>query len=181
VTLVPERVSELTEKGVITKSGKSFEFDVIIWATGFQTFNYHIPIEVVGRDGVKLREQWGDSPCAYLATFYHNFPNMFTLYGPNLNTNHGSALFMLECQIEMILRMMKRVGLGDRLEPSQKVVEGYNIKIQQRCSKKVWGVSGVNWYTNKKGHVISNWPDTCMKFWYTSATAKIEDLLVSEK
>ena len=38
-------------------------------------------MEVIGRDGISLREQWGDEPTAYLGVTVPNFPNLFCLYG----------------------------------------------------------------------------------------------------
>ena len=38
--------------------------DVIVYATGFHANRYLWPMEIVGRDGVVLAEQWGDDPTA---------------------------------------------------------------------------------------------------------------------
>ena len=36
--------------------------------------------------------------------FYSRFPNFATIYGPNTGTAHNSALFMIECQVNMVLK-----------------------------------------------------------------------------
>ena len=50
-------------------------------------------MEVTGRDGISLREQWGDEPTAYLGVTVPNFPNFFCLYGPGTNLAHSASLF----------------------------------------------------------------------------------------
>src|SRR5690625_5462198 len=61
-----------------------------------QEFQGDLPI--AGRDGVDLRERWGNSPEAYLGMTVDGFPNFFMLYGPNTNLNHHSVVAMLEAQ-----------------------------------------------------------------------------------
>ena len=47
-------------------------------------------MNITGRDGISLREQWGDEPTAYLGITMPNFPNLFCLYGPGTNLARGS-------------------------------------------------------------------------------------------
>ena len=44
------------------------------YATGFRHNELPWPMEIVGRDGAVLREQWGDEPSAYLGITVPNFP-----------------------------------------------------------------------------------------------------------
>ena len=77
--------------------------DTIILATGFATTKFLAALDVVGRDGVahrrrvvrRRRRPTSASPPA-------GFPNLFMLYGPN--TNNGSIIFMIECQVEYVMR-----------------------------------------------------------------------------
>ena len=39
-------------------------------------------MEIIGRDGVDLREMWGERPAAYLGITVPGFPNFFCMYGP---------------------------------------------------------------------------------------------------
>ena len=76
VTVVPEAVTEVTETGVISASGKRFDVDVIICATGFDV-SYKPRFPFYGRNGVDLAEQWKDSPESYLSFAINGFPNFF--------------------------------------------------------------------------------------------------------
>jgi len=64
--------------------------------------------------GQLLSDVWNGSPQAYLGTVVSGFPNLFMLYGPNLNLGHSSIVDMLESQIHYTLRYRRIV---DRLNP----------------------------------------------------------------
>ena len=65
---------------------------------------------VTGRNGVSLRDQWGDEPTAYLGIAIPNFPNLFCMYGPGTNLAHGASLFFhSECQIHYAMDCIHQV------------------------------------------------------------------------
>ena len=62
---------------------REFEFDIIVYATGFDTFtgSYdHIDI----RGTAEVREVWADGPVTYLGMLIHGFPNLLMLGGPQI-------------------------------------------------------------------------------------------------
>jgi cation diffusion facilitator CzcD-associated flavoprotein CzcO len=76
-------ITEITARGIRTADGVEHEFDVIVFATGFDavTGNY-LKIDQVGRGGAHLKDRWGDRPRTHLGLMVNGFPNMWTLYGP---------------------------------------------------------------------------------------------------
>ena len=48
--------------------------DVICYATGFRHNDFLAPMDVIGRGGISLREQWGDEPTAYLGITVPELP-----------------------------------------------------------------------------------------------------------
>ncbi|MFT7599179.1 MAG: cation diffusion facilitator CzcD-associated flavoprotein CzcO [Acidimicrobiales bacterium] len=72
----------VTPEGIRT-SDREFEFDLIVYATGFDamtgTFD-KINIEGVG--GQTLRDKWKDGPATFLGIQVNGFPNMMMLGGP---------------------------------------------------------------------------------------------------
>jgi 4-hydroxyacetophenone monooxygenase len=40
--------------------------DIIVYATGFHANKMLWPMNIVGRDGISLRDRWGERPSAYL-------------------------------------------------------------------------------------------------------------------
>src|SRR5690606_7897824 len=96
VELVVDGIEEILPGGVRTKEGGVHEHDVIVLATGFQAGRMLWPMEIAGRSGTTVREEWGDEdPRAFLGVTVRKFPNMFVLYGPNTATGHGGSFTFL--------------------------------------------------------------------------------------
>ncbi|MER7692157.1 NAD(P)/FAD-dependent oxidoreductase [Streptomyces sp. NPDC097610] len=89
VTLVDIRETPMvrvTEKGIETTDGPK-EFDVIVWASGFDFGTGALNrMGVRGRGGLPLEEYWADGPRTFLGLMCHGFPNFFFPGGP-----HGAA------------------------------------------------------------------------------------------
>ena len=81
-------IERITEKGLRT-GGADYEFDMIIYATGFDAITGAFDrIDFQGRNGEKLRDKWADGPHTYLGLNVAGFPNLLTLVGP-----HNAATF----------------------------------------------------------------------------------------
>ena len=77
-------IERVTATGIST-ADEDHEFDIIVYATGFDAFTGafdHIDIEGVG--GQKLKDKWSDGPVTYLGIFVNGFPNMAMLAGPQI-------------------------------------------------------------------------------------------------
>ena len=75
-------IQEITAKGIRT-SEEDFEFDVIVFATGFDAMTgTFMKIDIRGRDGMTLKEKWAEGPKTYLGLQVAGFPNMFMITGP---------------------------------------------------------------------------------------------------
>jgi len=75
-------IERYTEKGLVI-GGQEIELDVVIMATGFDavTGNY-LKIDTVGRNGVRLADQWKDGPHSFCGLTISGFPNFFMVFGP---------------------------------------------------------------------------------------------------
>ncbi|WP_317932028.1 NAD(P)/FAD-dependent oxidoreductase [Halioxenophilus sp. WMMB6] len=162
VELINSGVDRIEEDGVVI-AGRKYEADVIVLATGFEAHRMLGSLQVVGRNGVSIRDCWGeDNPRAHLGITVPGFPNFFALYGPNTNLAHGgSAFFHSECQVRYIsdaLRVMLENGYKE-LEVKQEPYLAYNQKVDEEHKQLVWSHPGVtSWYKNKQGRVILNSP-----------------------
>ncbi len=98
VTLTNSPITGFNENGITTEDGKQHDFDVVIFATGFNTNRFLWPMDVVGRSGTTLADLWGEYPRAYKGMLVPDYPNLFCLYGPNTNIVHGgSIIYNIEC------------------------------------------------------------------------------------
>ena len=79
--LIPEGIREIDETGIVSKSGRRCDVDVIVLGTGFQVQQFLTPMEVYGKDGKSLNQQWKEhhGAQAYMGSFLHNFPNFAIL------------------------------------------------------------------------------------------------------
>ncbi len=76
-------IERITSTGIKT-SDAEYEFDIIIYATGFDAITGAFDrIDISGVDGVSLREKWKDGPQTFLGILVDGFPNMLMVMGPH--------------------------------------------------------------------------------------------------
>jgi cation diffusion facilitator CzcD-associated flavoprotein CzcO len=81
-------IERITPNGIKTSgirtSDAEYEFDIIIYATGFDAITGTFDrIDIRGADGVSLKEKWKDGPQTYLGVMVEGFPNMLMVMGPH--------------------------------------------------------------------------------------------------
>ena len=75
-------IVRITPTGLETSDGH-FEFDVIVYATGFDAFTGAFDhIDIQGTGGERLRDKWATGPETYLGAMVSGFPNFLMLVGP---------------------------------------------------------------------------------------------------
>ena len=81
--LTTEPIERITPRGVCVVSGKEYEFDLLVLASGFRPNDFLWPMEIRGRHGRTLNDLWrADGARAYLGMMMPGFPNLWCLYGP---------------------------------------------------------------------------------------------------
>jgi len=165
VGLVQTGIERVVADGIVTVDGTHHPADVICYATGFRHNDFLWPMEIKGRGGVRLREQWGDEPTALLGITVPNFPNLFCLYGPGTNLAHGASLiFQSECQVNYVMDAIHQVLLtGARaIEARQDAHDRYAENYQDEIGQMVWAHWSVqhSHFKNPDGKVftLSPWP-----------------------
>jgi len=95
-------IQSLTETGV-SVGGEDFEFDAVVFATGFDAMTGAIlNIDITGRGGEKLADKWEAGPRNYLGLSMNGFPNMFTVTGPGSPSVLTNMLPSIEQHVEWI-------------------------------------------------------------------------------
>jgi 4-hydroxyacetophenone monooxygenase len=166
---VTEGIDTITADGVRTVDGALHGADVIILGTGFTASEFLMPMEVVGRDGIELHEQWKGDARAYLGVTLPGFPNLFLLYGPNTNiVVNGSITYFSECEVQHVVGCIEHLlRSGSRaLEPTAEAHDAFNERIDAENARMAWGVATVNsWYRNATGRSAQNWPFSLKEYW----------------
>ncbi len=167
VELITDAIECITASGIRTTDGSVRELDTIIYSTGFETTTYLTAIEVTGRDGRRLEDAWSDGAQAYRGITTAGFPNLFMLYGPN--TNQGCILYMIEQQVEYVVRQVQRLE-AEKLswvDVRPDVMAAYNEKLQEDVSTvDVWQAAcgGDFYYRSSTGRFVTNFPGTMDDF-----------------
>lgn len=178
--LVTEGIERITADGITTVDGTHRRVDTILYATGFATTKYVSAIDVTGRHGVRIDDAWKDGARAYLGIVTPGFPNLFMLYGPN--TNNGSILYMLECQVDYALRHVERLTEENLrwIDVREDATERYNQELQETMSGvQAWSFGCTGYYRAPGGRIVTQWPDS-MKAFQEQTAANIDDRSVFE-
>ena len=157
VEVVTDKIVRVTAEGVQTTEGLR-EVDTIVYATGFKSTEFLVPIEVMGRGGRSLEEQWKGGAEAYLGISMPNFPNLFLVYGPNTNLGHNSIVFMIECQVNHIMSCLQRISRSGPIEVRPEVMAAWSRQLDAALGRMVWGGGCQSWYKTAEGRVTNNWP-----------------------
>lgn len=184
VRLVTDPIQSIDSNGINHLDSESdtvehIDADVLIYATGFHCNKWLYPMEITGRNNVKLNDYWGDEPKAYLGITVPNFPNFYCMYGPNTNLAHAGTLFFnSECQIRYIIECMNaqlQNGAG-AMEVKESVNTDYNARVQAEFAKTVWTHEGAgSWYKNRSGNITTNTPWRLADYWQWTLKPELEE------
>ena len=102
VDVSQDPIREITSSGLATEEN-DFEFDVLIFATGFDAMTGSIlRIAITGRDGLTIQEKWSAGPSTYLGLTVPGFPNMFAISGPGSPSVLTNMIISIEQHVEWI-------------------------------------------------------------------------------
>ena len=125
IDIIETPIEKITPEGIVT-TDREFEFDIIIYATGFNAIlGSYDRINIVGVDGRKLKEQWSEELSTFLGIQINNFPNLFMILGPHalLGNNPRSIEFNVEWITDLIEHMDS--GKLTRAEATNEAVAGW--------------------------------------------------------
>jgi cyclohexanone monooxygenase len=115
VTLVnvkDDPIERITTKGLVT-GGKEYEFDIIVFATGFDAMTGSLlSIDIKGRNGQPLQEKWAAGPRTYLGLQTHGFPNLFTISGPGSPSVLTNMVVSIEQHVNWISRCISHMRMN---------------------------------------------------------------------
>ena len=170
VSLHTASFQEIRPDGVVTTEGEFLPADVIIWATGFK-LEYLGFLDVVGRNGVKLADEWaGQNPRAYLGITVPGFPNFFVTAGPNAAPNHGGGHNITsEEHVHYVVESLQYLVENGHaaMEPTLEATDEYNRRVDDELDKTVWKHGGTanGYYRNASGRAWVSCPWRLVDYW----------------
>lgn len=185
VELVPDGVSSVTPRGVVSGSGVERPADVIVLATGFKAIQMLYPMDIRGRSGRSLRgETWEkDDARALLGMTVPDFPNFFIINGPNTNAGHGgSAIHATEFQVRYIMQALRHMIEKQvaELEVKETAYRDYNAELDEALSHSVWSHPGMStYYRNDSGRIVVSSPWTYLDYWDRTRQFEPDDFIAT--
>jgi cation diffusion facilitator CzcD-associated flavoprotein CzcO len=161
--------AEVNAKGIVTQDGRQIDLDVIIYATGYH-LDFLSTVDIRGRGGKKLADEWSDSPRAYRGGTVPGFPNLFTMSAPNYSPGHGAgANFSMEVLAHYIVECLQLMALrgAAAMEVTQRAYEAYVAAIDEAMSRTVWchTPTAHTYYRSGSGRVVVATPYRLIDIW----------------
>jgi len=129
VSLPETPITRITETGIETSEGLR-EFDIIIWATGWDFGTGALNrLGVRGRDGLALEEYWAKGPRTYLGVATAGFPNFFFPGGPHGATGNNPRYAGDQAEISMDAIVHARKNGYDVVEVTPEAEEAWTSAL----------------------------------------------------
>tara|TARA_A100001037_G_scaffold18_1_gene28 strand:- start:62 stop:1654 length:1593 start_codon:yes stop_codon:yes gene_type:complete len=145
-------IERITKKGIRT-SDRDFEFDFMIYATGFDgVTGPYDRIDIRGSGGRSLKEDWIGTPRTLLGVQAEGYPNMFMVLGPH--TARGNIPRNIEEIVDWITDMIKfmREEGYSRSEPRPEAVAEWGEAVE-KVSKILLSSKIGSWQTGVNQNV----------------------------
>jgi cation diffusion facilitator CzcD-associated flavoprotein CzcO len=123
-------IERITPAGIKT-SDAEYEFDIIIYATGFDAITGSFDrIDIRGVEGRRLKDTWKSGPRTYLGVLVEGFPNMTMLMGPH--TALGNIPRSIEYNVDWVTNLMRYARENDltRIEATEAGVESWTDHVR---------------------------------------------------
>jgi cation diffusion facilitator CzcD-associated flavoprotein CzcO len=123
-------IERITPSGIKT-SDADYEFDIIIYATGFDAITGSFDrIDFRGVDGLRLKDKWQGGPQTYLGVMVEGFPNMTMLMGPH--TALGNIPRSIEYNVEWVTGLLRHAREHDltRVEATEAGVASWTDHVK---------------------------------------------------
>ena len=147
VDLQATPIESVTDDSVWTRD-EAFPLDALVCATGYDALTGAVlQIDITGRDGVSLREQWRDGPGTFLGLMTVGFPNMFIITGAGSPSVLVNMVVGVEQHVDWIARClddMRRDGLST-IEAEQSAQTRWVTHVNEAADKTLFPLAQ-SWY-----------------------------------
>jgi len=140
-------IERITKTGLRT-GGREFEFDAIVFATGFDAMTGALArIDIRGRGGEALLSKWESGPRAYLGLGMAGFPNLFVITGPGSPSVLSNMLPSIEQHVDWIADCIAwmREGGHAAIEANEKAEEEWVVHVAEVAGATLYPTCN-SWY-----------------------------------
>jgi cation diffusion facilitator CzcD-associated flavoprotein CzcO len=132
----------------INTTADHFDVDAIVLATGFDAMTGTLAkIDIVGRNGRKLVEDWADGPRTYLGLGVDGFPNLFLVSGPGAPAVLANMVLHAEAHINWIADAIDYLDEHDvdAIEATTDAVDNWVAECNKRADATLFPKAN-SWY-----------------------------------
>jgi len=158
-------IERITPTGIKTVDAE-YEFDLIIYATGFDAITGSFDrVDIGGVNGVRLKDKWKDGPETFLGILVEGFPNLLMVMGPHAGLgnfpraaeysvewvtglvcyarNHGlSRIEATPAGVAHWTEHVKSLGEGLLMNEIDSWMTGVNRNVEGKQTRKIMRYSG---------------------------------------
>ncbi|WP_036345274.1 flavin-containing monooxygenase [Mycolicibacterium aromaticivorans] len=150
VTLISVRRTPIVslDRTGITTSAEHVDLDAIVFATGFDALTGALgKIDIVGRGGERLAEDWADGPRSYLGLGDDGFPNLFVVTGPGAPAVLANMVLHAEAHVDWIAAAIGYLNANGYagIEARPDAVENWLAELDQRAATTLFPKAN-SWY-----------------------------------
>jgi cation diffusion facilitator CzcD-associated flavoprotein CzcO len=166
-------IERVTEKGIRT-TVRDYEFDIIVYATGFDAITgAYDRIDIKGIGGATLFEKWKDAPSTFLGLLVNGFPNLLMPTGPQSASATTNFPRGIETGVNWCIGLLQYMWDRGytRAEPSREaeqrwtahVAKMYEIMLMRKAK---------SWFTGYNSNVAGHEAGNIRYFLYNGGTPK---------
>jgi len=147
-------ISRITEAGIET-SDEMHEFDMIVYATGFDAVTGgYSQIDIRGSGGRTLTDKWADGVRTFLGLQIEGFPNMFTLVGPHNAASFCNIPRCIEQNVDWMADLMTRVKVDglNRIESTAEAEEEWTGHVHLMAQRMLFSKTN-SWFTGINSNI----------------------------
>ena len=149
VDIRKDPIARITPDGIALAGGEEIPLDIIVFATGFDAMTGPLlRLNIFGRQGTALRDEWAAGPKTYLGLGMEKFPNLFTVTGPGSPSVLTNMPVAIEQHVEWIagcIAWLRAHGIA-RIEPTHEAATQWGAHVQDVANATLYPTAATSWY-----------------------------------
>lgn len=140
-------IESIDTTGIATTTAH-YDVDAIVFATGFDALTGALgKIDIVGRGGQALSEDWAAGPRTYLGLGCDGFPNLFVITGPGSPAVLANMVLGAEAHVDWIADAIAHLDDNGyaAIEATADAVENWVAELSQRAEGTLFTKAN-SWY-----------------------------------
>ncbi|MEN4398774.1 flavin-containing monooxygenase [Mycolicibacterium senegalense] len=139
---------ETIDEAGITTSDAHYDIDALVLATGFDAMTGALAkVDIQGRGGKKLVDDWADGPRTYLGLGVDGFPNLFLVSGPGAPAVLANMVLHAEAHVNWISEAIAHLDQNGyaAIEPTADAVDSWMAECARRAEATLFTKAN-SWY-----------------------------------